>query len=323
MQSKHPPHLLVAQLVALLVASAAPVWTTAVQAQQVFPLWPDAPPTTNGLAGAETSNDFGCVGNISEPTLTVYPAPVAYRHTIADSSGVADNKHAAVLVIPGGGYRMVCMQHEGEAVAEWLNALGITAAVLKYRLPNGSYAVPGQDAQQALRWLRRNADDLGFSSERVGVLGFSAGGHLASTVGTHFDVDFSDGQGDNLDQSNRPDFMILVYPVITMKERYGHRGSRIALVGSDPRWPIIERFSNEEQVMAATPPAFLVHAGNDASVHVSNSIAFYQALIAAGVPSEMHIFEAGGHGFALQPGPADGWPGLAASWLERLFTSDD
>ena len=288
----------------LLFAGLFAVTTLSACGQEAMRLWSTDPPESNELGGAETGD--GCIGNISTPTLTVYqPDPEIATGT-------------AVLVIPGGGYRVVCMDHEGKAIARWLNSIGITAGVLKYRLPNVHYAVPFQDAQQALRMLRANADEYGIDRNRVGVLGFSAGGHLASTIGTHFNEDFSSGRGDNLAESNRPDFMILVYPVVTMQAGLTHNGSRTYLLGDAPNDEMVMRFSNEQQVSGDTPPTFVVHATDDGTVPVLNSINLYEALIAAGVSAEMHIFEHGGHGFALKDGPARKWTDLAEDWLQQF-----
>jgi acetyl esterase/lipase len=275
-------------------------------AQDIIRLWPDGPPHTNGVSGPEQGD--GCLGNISDPTITVY-------HPDAGT-----NNGGAVLVIPGGGYSVVCIGHEGYAVAEWLSGLGYTAAVLKYRLPNRHVPVPFEDAQQGLRMLRARAAEWGIDPQRVGVLGFSAGGHLASTVGTHFSEDFSDGQGRNLDRSNRPDFMILVYPVVTMARDYTHGGSRTNLLGDRPETSMVARFSNQLQVSNDTPPTFLALSSDDGTVPPRNSIHLYESLIEHGIPAEMHVFEKGGHGYGLTPETtARAWPDLAAAWLGRLL----
>ncbi|HEX7045841.1 MAG TPA: alpha/beta hydrolase [Burkholderiales bacterium] len=292
-----------ALFVALLVACLAP---SPASAQEVITLWPDGAPTDNGLTGPPQGER--CVGNVTEPTLTVFhPDP-------SRANG------AAVLVIPGGGYAVVCVQVEGWPSAEWLTEAGFTAAVLTYRMPNGHYEVPFQDAQQAMRIIRSRAAEWGVAADRVGVMGFSAGGHLASTVGTHFTEDFSGGKGDHLELSHRPDFMILVYPVITLLPDYAHGGSARNLLGEDAPASLVARFSNQLRVTPDTPPTFLVHAGDDETVHPFNSIQFYEELKLHGIQSEFHLFDHGSHGFGLNPAsPANMWDELATDWLYRLL----
>jgi acetyl esterase/lipase len=278
--------------------------------QDVLPLWPDGAPDSNGLAGPETHE--GCVGNITDATLSVYRPDEAFA------------TDAALLVVPGGGYGVVCMDHEGAAIAEWLNGIGVTVGVLKYRLPNGNYRVPLQDAQQALRMMRSRAESWNVAPNKIGIMGFSAGGHLASTIGTHFDEDFSGGKGDDLELSNRPDFMVLVYPVISMTDGYVHAGSRRNLIGEKPDDSLSHRFSSHWQVTTETPPTFLVHASDDKGVHPTNSTAFFTALKANGVPAELHLFERGGHGFAIaEDSPAYAWVTLFETWLKHTTAVDD
>lgn len=278
-------------------------------AQETILLWPDGPPDSNGLSGPEVEDR--CVGNITEPSLIVY------HPDATNATG------AAVLVIPGGGYSVVCLDHEGSAVAEWLTRVGFTVGVLKYRLPNGHHEVPLQDAQQAIRLMRNRAAAWNVATDRIGVLGFSAGGHLASTVGTHFTEDFSSGKGDHLNLSHRPDFMVLVYPVITMMDDYTHRGSQQALLGEKPAELELKRFSNHLNVTEQTPPTFLVHSSDDEAVHPFNSTAFYMSLIENDISSELHLFELGGHGYALsEESPAREWDALAEAWLSRLMGID-
>jgi len=279
-------------------------------AQEVIRLWPDGPPDSNGLTGPETGDR--CVGNITDPTLTIY-------HPDAD---VATD--GAVLVIPGGGYSVVCIGGEGTPLAEFLTKEGFTVGVLKYRLPNNHYLTPFQDAQQALRLMRSRAEDWHFSPDKVGVMGFSAGGHLASTVGTHFNEDFSSGKGDNLDISNRPDFLVLVYPVITMMDDFTHKGSQRGLLGVNPDRSQIQRFSNQLEISESTPPTFLALASDDPGVPPQNSISFYLPLLDHGVPVELHSFERGGHGFGIAANsPARGWAPLAAVWMKNTINPDN
>jgi len=225
----------------------------------------------------------------------------------------------AVVVCPGGGYRGLAVDHEGDQVARWLNSLGITAFVLKYRL-GPKYHHPTQlgDVQRAIRTVRHRAADFGIQPNRIGVWGFSAGGHLASSAATHFDAGKS-SPADAIDAaSSRPDFAILVYPVITFtEEAYVHKGSRTALLGDTPDPALVKLLSSELQVTPQTPPVFLVHTSEDKGVPPENSVLFYLALRKAGVPAEMHIYEKGPHGFGL--GWADAtlssWPARLQDWL--------
>ena len=211
------------------------------------------------------------------------------------------------------------MDYEGRQVAEWLNSYGIPAFVVKYRLgPKYHHPVELDDAQRAIRYVRAHAHEFGIDSRRIGVWGFSAGGHLAATTGTHFDS----GNPANADpierEGSRPDFLILAYPVITFEEPYVHRGSRDALLGDHPDPSLINLLSNERRVTKDTPPAFLFHTSDDPVVPVQNSIQFYLALAAAGVPAEMHIYEHGEHGVGLGRGEANlaSWPDMLAQWLK-------
>jgi acetyl esterase/lipase len=255
-------------------------------------LWPNGAP---GAAGREP-NDI--------PTLTPYFVPKE------KATG------AAVIVCPGGGYSHLA-DHEGRPVAEWLNTLGISAFVLKYRLgPRYHHPAPLQDAARAIRTVRARASEWNIDPKRIGVLGFSAGGHVASTIGTHFDSGQL-GASDPIERvSSRPDLMILIYPVITMKE-FAHAGSRRMLLGEIPSADLVALLSNEEQVTKETPPAFLVHTANDTTVRVENSLRFAEALKKAGVPFELNVYERGPHGFGL--GGKDPilstWPQRCAEWL--------
>lgn len=281
-----------------------------VEAQETIMLWPDGPPDSNGLSGPEQGDR--CVTNVTQPSLTLYQPDAS----VAVGAGV--------LVIPGGGYAAVCLDHEGSEIAAWLAKAGFTVGVLKYRLPNGNHRVPIQDAQEALRMMRSRASGWGVATDRVGVLGFSAGGHLASTVGTQFTDDFSGGKGSHLELGQRPDFMVLVYPVITMSDDFAHRGSQRQLLGEDPAPSKRARFSNHLRVSVDTPPTFLVHSSDDEVVHPFNSTAFYEALRQHGVRSELHLFEQGGHGYALsEASPARMWKALAQDWLLRIAREEE
>lgn len=261
-------------------------------------LWPDGAP---GAAGTEDAD---------KPSLTIC-LPPKDRAT-----------GGAVVVCPGGAYVMLAMDHEGKQVAEWLNSIGVAAFILKYRLaPRYRHPAMMQDVQRAIRIVRARGTEWGIEPEKIGVLGFSAGGHLASTAATHFD-DGDAQASDPVDRvSCRPDAAILVYPVITFTEPTMHSGSKRNLLGENPDPQLVESMSNEKQVTARTPPTFLVHTNADTGVPPENSILFYLALRKAGVPAEMHIYEKGPHGFGLgsSKGPRDPvlatWPGHCTDWL--------
>ena len=262
-------------------------------------LWPKGAPGATGEKPAD------------KPTLTVWPAP-------ADKAN-----GAAVVVCPGGGYGGLAMDHEGKQVARWLNSFGVGAFVLKYRhAPRYRHPAPLQDAQRAIRTVRAGAKQWRVDPSRVGILGFSAGGHLASTAGTHFDAGKKDAADVIDQQSCRPDFMVLVYPVISLTTQYCHRGSRRNLLGDKPDPKLVESLSNEKQVTPQTPPTFLIHADGDRGVPPENSVLFYLALRKAKVPAEMHIYDKGYHGFGLAPPDKargnrslPGWPQRCKAWM--------
>ncbi|MEP7075030.1 MAG: alpha/beta hydrolase [Acidobacteriota bacterium] len=242
------------------------------------------------------------VGNTPEdiPMLTPFPAPKEL------ATG------AAIVICPGGGYQHLADVKEGSDVAKWLNSLGISAFVLKYRL-GMRYHQPNQllDAARALRIVRSRAKEWNIDAARIGILGFSAGGHLASTLGTHFDAGKPDA-ADAIDHvSSRPDLMVLVYPVITMGE-FTHGGSKLNLLDKDPSPDLVKLYSNELQITKDAPPTFLIHTMSDPVVSVENSTMFAAALRKAGVPFEMHIYEQGPHGFGLAPGNP-----VLATWADR------
>jgi acetyl esterase/lipase len=265
------------------------------QEVQTFPLWPDGAP---GALGHDPSDI---------PTLTYYPA----------ARGVP----SAVIVAPGGGYRALAMNHEGRQVANWLNAVGITAFVLKYRLgPRYHHPIELGDAQRAIRTVRAHAAEYGIKPDRIGMMGFSAGGHLTSTAETHFDAG-NPNAPDPIDRvSSRPDFAVLGYAVISFIAPYSHRGSEQALLGDNPDPKLLAYLSNETQVTSETPPTFLFSTSGDTTVPSENSVAFYLALHKAHVPAELHIFQNGPHGVGLDLGdPALGeWPTLLIHWLRGL-----
>jgi len=231
----------------------------------------------------------------------------------------------AVLVIPGGGYIGVSYVLEGYDIAKWLNSFGITAIVLKYRLPHAKSNIvkhksPLIDASRAMKIIRVNAQNWGINANNVGVMGFSAGGHLASTLGTHFHSKEYIAK-DKIDSlSDRPDFIILMYPVISMSEKFTHEGSRHFLLGDDASDELKDYYSSEKNVTKETPPTFLVHASDDMVVDVDNSIVFYQKLRQNKVYAEMHIFNKGGHAFALanREGLPNQWRNLCIDWLKAL-----
>lgn len=224
----------------------------------------------------------------------------------------------AIIICPGGGYGGLVVGPEGHGIAAWLNQHGITGVVLEYRLPQGRHAVPLLDAQRAIRTVRAKAKELGLNPARIGIMGFSAGGHLASTAGTHFD----DGDAKANDAigrvSCRPDFMILVYPVVTFGEK-AHSGTRANLLGKDPSPELVKLYSNELQVTAKTPPTFLAHALDDAPVPPENSKAFYAALQEKKIPSKYLELPSGGHGLNGYKGPMwDAWQEQSLAWLAEL-----
>lgn len=250
----------------------------------------------------------GAVGTeeVDKPTLTYWVVEGAR------SSGTA------VVVCPGGGYRGLAMDHEGKQIAEWLNKQGISAFVLKYRLgPRYHHPAMLHDAQRAIRMVRAEAAKLGVAADRIGIWGFSAGGHLASTASTHFD-DGNAGAADAVERvSSRPDFAVLAYPVISFTTDYVHKGSRTNLLGENPDPQLVRNLSNELQVTARTPPTFLFHTNEDTGVPAENSVLYYLALRKAGVPAEMHIYEPGKHGVGLAPQHAvlSSWGGRLSDWF--------
>jgi acetyl esterase/lipase len=225
---------------------------------------------------------------------------------------------SAVVICPGGGYLRLAYQFEGEAVAKWFADKGISAFILKYRLPNDELMtnkeiVPLSDAQKSIKYLRDNADKYGIKKDKIGIIGFSAGGHLAASASTLFMKEVIP----NNDKTNlRPDFSILGYPVISMNEEITHIGSRNNLIGEKPSEEMIHHFSNELNVTSDTPPTFLFHATDDKTVAVENSIRYYRSCLLNGVPVAMHIFEKGGHGFAMKKQVLDEqWLLLLEKWL--------
>jgi acetyl esterase/lipase len=263
---------------------------------QTFPLWKNGAPGAQG----KSSEDI--------PTLTLYMP----SHPSKSDTGV--------IVAPGGSYTVLAMNHEGRQVANWLNSLGMTAFVLKYRLgPKYHHPIELGDAQRAIRLVRSRAKDFGIRSDRIGIMGFSAGGHLAATLGTHYDHG-EPAASDPIDRvSCRPDFLVLAYPVISFVASYSHSASARNLLGDNPDMKVRQELSNELHVTSDTPPTFLFSTTTDKVVPVENSVSFYLALHTAGVPAELHIFQKGPHGVGLDSAdPVLGiWPTLLANWMRQ------
>lgn len=275
-------------------------------------VWPNGAPTDNGMTNPEEKYDGIRVRNVSEAEMYIY---------LPDAK---NNSGAAVVICPGGGYWIEAMDHEGYDIAKWLKSKGVAGIVLKYRLPYGHHEVPSDDAKQAIRIVRKNAKEWGIDPEKIGIAGSSAGGHLASTVGTHFDDNNTESNNPLKQISCRPDFMLLLYPVITFNEEFGHMGSRKNLIGETNDWKLVEYYSNELHVTPRTPPTFLVLADNDKSVPPRNSVEFYLQLKKNNIPAEIHIFAEGGHGFGIRKNnlPEDNWPNLFYDWLKAIHIID-
>lgn len=280
---------------ALLTLAAA----LAVQAQRPGPepkvelLWPNGAPAAQGSADAD------------QPSISIY-LPQGRK------------AQGAVVVCPGGGYGALAVDHEGRQIAQWLNSLGAAAFVLKYRLgPKYHHPVQIGDAHRAIRIVRSRAAEFGIAPDKIGIWGFSAGGHLASTAATKFDAG-KPGDADPIERaSSRPDFAILSYPVISFTTEYAHKGSRRNLLGDNPDPDLVKLMSSELQVSPNTPPTFLFHTNEDTGVPPENSVLFYLALRKAGVPAEMHIYEHGRHGVGLAWSDAvlSSWPARLADWM--------
>ena len=296
--------MVVGRFVVVLLATACFAWCQKAPERppnfspetETFPLW------EHGAPGALGSGDQDI------PTITVYP-PLDGTRT-----------GTAILIAPGGSYRMLAANHEGRQFANFFNGMNVTAFVLKYRLgPRYHHPIELGDVQRAIRWVRAHSDEYGFRPDRVGLMGFSAGGHLASSAGTHFDDGKLDAP-DPIDRlSCRPDFLILAYPVITMLPPHAHEGSVANLLGENPSPELRKQLSNERNVTARTPPTFLLSTSEDTVVAPENTVEFYLALRMAGVPAEMHVFEKGPHGVGLDlENPGLGiWPLLLTNWLRE------
>jgi acetyl esterase/lipase len=280
-----------------------------------IPLYKGTIPNSKEIRGKEKIDrqDITVISNVQVPEIDVYLPTKRF------SSG------QAVVICPGGGYWILAWDLEGTDIAKYFNSIGIAAIVLKYRLPTYGNTVdpskvPLMDAQRAMRLVRSNASKWNINPEKIGIMGFSAGGHLASTLGTHFDYG-NKTSTDSIERvSCRPDFMILMYPVISFVDSSTHTGSRDALLGPNPDKEQLNNFSNELQVKSDTPPAFFVHADNDTGVPVENTLLMYKALRAKQIPAELHILSEGEHGFGLGTGNEhiNSWTNSLKLWLNWL-----
>lgn len=272
--------------------------TTTLSAQRAveFPLWTEKAPNSNELTGAEEEAEPHRISNVTNPTITVYPS--------------AKPESKTIIMCPGGGYARLAMDHEGHDMAPWFQAQNITYVVLKYRMPNGHADVPLSDAEQAIRLVRQRATEWNVDPRQVGIMGASAGGHLAATLATHYS-----------NAESRPDFQILFYPVITMDERYTHQGSRANLLGKQPTAEQVTLFSNEQQVNAQTPPAFIMLSSDDKSVPAANGIQYYLALVQKGVSASLHAYPTGGHGWGFRDSFSykRQWTGELEKWLRTAL----
>lgn len=257
-----------------------------------MPLWPNGATNSNGLTGTEEDLNGGRVANVIKPSITVYPA--------AKPNGMA------IIMCPGGGYARLAMNHEGHDMASWFNTMGITYVVLKYRMPNGHYEVPLSDAEQAIRLVREHAAEWSINPQRVGIMGASAGGHLATSLATLYSSD-----------KTRPDFQILFYPVISMIKGVTHGGSRENLIGANPSQELELKYSLERQVSPRSPQAFIMLSSDDDTVPPINGIGYFLALRAQKVPASLHVYPTGGHGWGFRDNFTykRQWTGELEKWL--------
>lgn len=277
-----------------MIARAQSAWAIG---PEPLPLWPDGAPHSRGTEESD------------RPTIRAYLPQ--------DLEGVKASG-AGIIICPGGGYGILAMDHEGHQLARWFQKNGVAGFVLRYRhAPKYRHPVPMEDAQRAIRYVRAHAEKLGVDAGRIGIMGFSAGGHLSSTVATHFDSGHPDASDPVDRQSCRPDFAALCYPVVSLTAPYAHRGSGRNLFGPDADQAQLESLSNDQHVTAETPPTFLFHTAEDKGVDAQNSIAFFLALKKAGVPSELHIYQDGPHGVGMAPAdPAVfGWKDRMLDWM--------
>ncbi len=265
-------------------------------AQNTFelPLWPAGAPNSNGLTGTEEDLEGGRVANVIKPSITVYKAD--------KPNGMA------IIMCPGGGYARLAMNHEGHDMAPWLNAQGITYIVLKYRMPNGHYEVPLSDAEQAIRLVRQHAKEWNIRPDRIGIMGASAGGHLAASLATLYSSN-----------ETRPDFQVLFYPVISMVPGVTHGGSRQNLLGNNPSQELEDKYTLEKQVNAHTPQAFIMLSADDGAVPPANGIHYFEALLQHQVPATLHVYPTGGHGWGFRDAFTykRQWTGELEKWLRE------
>lgn len=281
----------------------------------ILPLWEGDPPNYRE-SGEMMKSD---TTNIVRLSLVQHPDIAVFLPSKSNATG------EAVVICPGGGYHILAYDWEGSDIARWFSSRGIAAVVLKYRLPVSKsnivpHKTPLMDAQRAFRMVRFHAESWNIDPGKIGIMGFSAGGHLASTLSTHFD-NGDQGNADPVEKmSCRPDFSILVYPVISFTEEFSHTGSRAALLGEDPDPELVRYYSNEHQVTTDTPPAILIHSGDDEGVPVQNSLAYYQALLKHGIPAEMHVYPYGRHGYSLAIGRGHlaTWPDRVLEWIRYI-----
>lgn len=287
------------------------------QERPLLPLWEgEAPVCPNNLEVEKKYDErIGYrLSKVGTPGLDVYLPP----DSLANGTGV--------IICPGGGYTILAWNWEGTEMAKWFNSFGVAAFVLQYRLPHWEERdectdkIALEDAQRALRLVRHRADEWKLNPDKIGIMGFSAGGHLASTAGTHYDTGNTQAADPIEQQSSRPDFMILMYPVVSMEDGVAHKGSKRNLIGDNPSAEMIHRYSNEQQVTEDTPPTLLIHADDDKGVIPENSVHFYLALRKHKVPAAMHIFSGGGHGFsfAKDKGITSAWPDLCLGWMNEM-----
>jgi acetyl esterase/lipase len=291
------------------------MFTTALAQNQVLPLWEGDPPNyrETGEVTVWDTSDIVRVRNVQKPDIAIF---------------LPSKKNAtgeAVVICPGGGYQILAYDWEGSDIARWLNSKGIAAFVLKYRLPGSSNNIvpqlsPLMDAQRALRMVRANANKWNVDPGKIGIMGFSAGGHLASTLSTHYDAGYKDSPDPVERVSCRPDFSILIYPVISFSDEVTHRGSRTSLLGENPDPKLVEYYSNELQVTEDTPPAILIHSADDAAVPVQNSLLYFEAIRKYSEQSELHVYPYGGHGYSLAIGRGhlSSWPDRVIDWIRYL-----
>lgn len=269
---------------------------TMLSAQNTFelPLWPAGAPNSNGLTGTEEDLEGGRVANVIKPSITVYKAD--------KPNGMA------IIMCPGGGYARLAMNHEGHDMAPWLNAQGITYIVLKYRMPNGHYEVPLSDAEQAIRLVRQHAKEWNIRPDRIGIMGASAGGHLAASLATLYSSN-----------ETRPDFQVLFYPVISMVPGVTHGGSRQNLLGNNPSQELEDKYTLEKQVNERTPQAFIMLSADDGAVPPANGIHYFEALLQHQVPATLHVYPTGGHGWGFRDAFTykRQWTGELEKWLRE------